>query len=388
MQDELRSISLVENWMLNSGIQNISENKLFRGGFNSWFDTEKKYYPFIYSEITGYGITTLLFLNSMYKKSVLVSRAKLAADWIIANALNESGGVKTRLYYDSGNEDKQYSFNNGMIYAFDSGMILTGLVNLYNETRDSKYLEASKRIADFLVDCMISKEGHIFPMYNPSEKTTAVTYDKWSTQFGSFHSKIFIGLLKLSEAIKSDKYADAVSKSLKNIFDFQRNDGRFITDTKTGKTHLHPHLYSAEGLLYAGIKTNDQKLIDKSANAIKWLMDNQPHDFSIPQVFLKDGFIKYERYDVVSQFVRLGSFFIQNNYIDIDYQKNIDTAAKKLLSMQNTNGQQNGGFFYGFDETGKMLQHLNSWCTMFAVQAMDFYHKLKNNKTIKIDFLI
>jgi len=51
------------HWLINSGIQNKKGNR--SGSVNAWFDTKRKKYSFIYSEINGYFITMMVFL---YKK--------------------------------------------------------------------------------------------------------------------------------------------------------------------------------------------------------------------------------------------------------------------------------------------------------------------------------
>ena len=58
------AVKKTTDWVLYSGIQNTEGGLSKIGGFNSWFDTEKKNYRYIYSEITGYGLTTLAYLYS------------------------------------------------------------------------------------------------------------------------------------------------------------------------------------------------------------------------------------------------------------------------------------------------------------------------------------
>lgn len=53
----------------------------------------------------------------------------------------------TRYYlYDAKGQDG-YSFDSEIIYTFDTGMVLYGLINLYRVTKDEKYLNASITIA-------------------------------------------------------------------------------------------------------------------------------------------------------------------------------------------------------------------------------------------------
>lgn len=388
MDNELESILLAREWILNSGIQNLNSNRTLKGGFNSWFDIEKKSYPFIYSEITGYGITTLLFLDSAFKNDIFISRAKLAAEWVILNALHTSGGVKSKYYYDKSAEDDQYSFERGFLYSFDSAMVMNGLINLYETTKISLYLTTAQKIANFLIDKMMTKDGTFYPLYDQTSQSPKNTYDKWSTQPGGFHSKILIGLSKLAGITKDEKYIDVIKKSQDTLIKFQKSDGRFVTNKKDGSTNLHPHCYSIEGLLYVGVKFKDDKLMERLRKSVEWIFDNQLDDFSIPQSFSNGVPLEYERSDITAQAIRLGSFFIQNKYLDAGYMKNLNASKDRLLSFQNMNNGQGGGFFYGFDQNGIKLMHLNSWCTMFSIQALNFYHSLKSKQQINLNLII
>ena len=69
----------VAEWLVNSGIQ--AEN----GGYYAWFNSTEARYSFLYSEITGYAITSLLFLNKLFRDEHYLLSAKKAANWIIKN---------------------------------------------------------------------------------------------------------------------------------------------------------------------------------------------------------------------------------------------------------------------------------------------------------------
>ena len=88
-------------WVLESGIQNLDKDQKTNGGFNGWFDVSSKSYPFIYSEITGYGMSSMVYLKKIYRSDIFLSRAIEAARWTIKNAITPEGGVLAKYYYDS-----------------------------------------------------------------------------------------------------------------------------------------------------------------------------------------------------------------------------------------------------------------------------------------------
>jgi len=357
------SISLAKDWLLNSGIQNLKGEH--KGAFNSWFDIDKKNYPYAYSEITGYGITTLLFLYKLDKDNIYLERAKMAASWLMNKATHKSGGILCRSFYKE--KDFMGSFENEEIFLFDCGMVLNGLTNLYDITKDKTYLDYSIKLAEFMLK-MQKPDGSFYAVYNGKNKSLTDDGEKWSTQSGAFHNKLAIGLLKLHEITKDEKYKKSASKVCDYSLKFLKDDGRFVTFSKTGNSLFHPHCYAAEGLYVAGTYLNNKKYLDVSKKSTIYLFNNQLDNFGIPQMFKDNSFIEFERTDILAQTLRLGVLY--SKYID---KKKIESLEERLLKFQNLKNEQKGAFIYGYDDSGKKYEHLNSWCTMFALQALLIY---------------
>jgi len=370
-----KAITMAKNWVLNSGIQNMTGNNC--GGFNSWFDTKTGKYPYVYSEITGYGITTLLFLKRVFNEDY-DDRARLAADWLINNAASDRWGVKTRHYQQDMAEFESYSFERGKIYAFDNGMVLYGLINLYKDCKDEKYLEFSKKIADFLINTMRKDDGTFFASYDPKTRDREDLPAKWSSQSGSYHAKIALGLTDLYDVTKDDSYKDVVLDLCRASMTFQDPTGRFITSREDKSTHLHPHAYSAEGLLYAGMYFNKDEFISSAEKAVMWALDNQYEDGGIPKKFVNSGFIELYRSDVLAQILRLAVILKGLGRLDQKHAAMMEKLKNKLLNFQHDSDDlQAGGFYYGFTLDGVKKKHINSWCSMFALQALIMYDEGK-----------
>lgn len=373
-------VNLAKGWLLNSGIQNIDKDEKINGGFNSWYDITDKSYPFIYSEITGYAITTLLYLNKIRGEKILVKRAILAANWLIKNAFHRCGGVKTRYYYDKSSAPLSYSFEGEIIYIFDNGMVLFGLLNLFRETGGAKYLDAAKKIANFLIKSQ-KQNGLFYATYNAQTNEFEDPLQKWSTQSGSYHAKLALSLLGFYDIVKKGVYKERAKKICYRALKFQNKNGRFITFRDSAGTHLHPHSYSAEGLLYAGIKLNKERFIVSAAKACKWALNYQLDNGGLPSLFIDGKFVFHERSDVLAQILRLGMILCQLERLDEEYIVKLKKLKRRLCSFQylgNKNKDQIGGFFYGFENN--RLNHLNSWCTMFALQAINMYEEFFENE--------
>ncbi|MFH1837577.1 MAG: glycoside hydrolase family 88 protein [Candidatus Omnitrophota bacterium] len=374
-------ICMAKDWLLNSGIQNTDGKN--QRGFNAWFDLETAEYPYIYSEITGYGITTLLYLKKFFDEE-FSSRAISAADWLIDNAMDESGGVKTRYYHEAMDETDIYSFENGNLYAFDNGMVLYGMINLYKDSRDEKYLKISKKVASFMIDHMRKSDGFFYASYNPKTKEREDSSRKWSTQSGSYHAKLALGFTDLYEVTKEEMYKDVTISLCEKAIELQDVSGRFITSRADNSTHMHPHAYSAEGLLYTGIYFEENDLIDSAERAVKWSLDSQNPDGGIPKKHDGQDFVNLYRTDILAQILRLGALLKSLGRLDEIYSSKLEKLRNSLLFFQyKENDRQKGGFYYGFTLDGKKKEHINSWCSMFALQALIMYEEfyVKNNST-------
>ena len=392
-------------WILYSGIQKERGDSGIQpdhqsGGFYSWYNMQKQTYPFVYSEITGYGITTLLFLKQFSAdsksditefnelSSFLCEKAKNAADWIITHALDMSGGVYTRQYTDSSESEQFYSFTRGNILAFDTGMVLFGMASLYEQTKDQRYRSACVKMADFLISLQ-KRDGSLYAYYNPETKEKFDIEDKWSNQSGSYHAKTGMGLWATFAITGDECYKESAIRLCDYALTNQKPEGRFVTSRKDHSTHQHPHSYAAEGLFYVGLRLGKTEYIKAAIRAVNWSFETQKADWGIPQIFLGDSvlgddpanpknFLEHERTDIMSQVLRLG--YIVNTCLDEKIcgtenalripDEKLHNLKEKLVSYLLSSGPQAGGLLYGYDENGIKHSDVNSWCSFFAIQAL------------------
>lgn len=372
MTEIYKNIELAKNWLLNSGIQNLEGEH--KGAFNSWFDVDKKNYPYAYSEITGYAISNLVYLYDLTKNNIFLERAKLAADWLMNKATHSFGGILCRLFYRE--TEFMGSFENEEIFLFDCGMVLNGMTILYETTKDKKHLQYCEKLADFMINKQ-KKDGSFYAVYDAKNNKLVDDGEKWSTQSGAYHNKLAIGLLKLYDLTKNEKYKIAAIKVCDYSLKLFGEDGRIITFSKTGDSLFHPHYYAIEGLYVAGNYLKDKNYLELAKKAAQYLFNHQKDNGGIPQMFKDNRLIKFERTDILSQALRAGILF------DIKKDK-LEKLKNRLLEFQNLNEEQKGGFRYGFDNKGNKYEHINSWCTMFALQAL-VLHKQFIEGNIKFD---
>ena len=123
---------------------------------------------FLFTEVTGYSILDQLLLHSLTLRQCHLNAARRAADWIITKAVDPSGGVLTRFYFDQDErlELVNKSFSGRRIYSFDTAICLSGIAALYKATKHKPYLEAAARMGRYLVDIASNGAGEVIAIYD------------------------------------------------------------------------------------------------------------------------------------------------------------------------------------------------------------------------------
>ena len=129
------------------------------GGFFGFQNTSKPLRktdkPFIFYEITGYGINLLLKLNHWYGDSKFVELAKKAGEAILLAQIKNkdskvSGAIYDRFYPQ---EDKFFE----TFHAYPNAVCAGALCELYQQTKDKKYLDSARSIKDWLFQIIVKK---------------------------------------------------------------------------------------------------------------------------------------------------------------------------------------------------------------------------------------
>jgi hypothetical protein len=270
------------------------------------------------------------------------------------------------------NFDQKGELSN-QIYAFDNGIIIIGLLNLYKITTDPNLLTVANSMTEALIERFFdgSKLTAILDRsYEPIVNNSPII--KWSTISGAYHSKLAIGFLELSRLTNNMLYAKVSNSLCDYAKTLQKSDGRFITNPDSDVTYLHPHLYACEGLIYAGIRQSSESYYIAGLKGVLW---------AIEQVNLTTGGLprdtgrrrSIEQSDCIAQLLRLSLIcrsqlkrYRKGSFID----KVIDKLCSRLLDFYIPHGEDQGGMRYHL-----ALESACSWCTMFSMQAFGLWRK-------------
>ena len=383
-------------WLLYSGIR--IKNGSNKGAIYGWKNLNPPSYPFIYSEITGYAITSYVYIYSELLDYEALSAAKDCAYWLIQNISKNKSSTSFLLpagVIEVPNFNQKGDLSN-QIYAFDNGMVILGLLNLYKVTKDQNLLTAAEKIAKSLVDVFFDGSKLVAVL---DRSCNTISSDscrdnhgiKWSCVSGPYHSKLSLCLLELSSLTNNNYYADISDSLCKFALKLQHADGRFITNPdQENITFLHPHLYACEGLIYAGIRHSNNDFLLAGIKGIVWAMN---------QINLSTGGLprntvegSSEQSDCMAQLLRLliicdsqiQEFMKNSNYV----RSAIEKIHQRLMDFYLAEGTDRGGIRYQ-----NCLDTACSWCTMFTMQALRLWTKRiefenKNNDKKWVDFYI
>jgi len=156
-----------------------------------------------YPETTGYIISTLLDYHKFSGEQSWRDLALRAADWLLSIQAEEGGWQGLQIGEKCG------------LRVFNTGMILDGLMSVYRETRDEKYLRAGLRGANWMLEQRNAE--YIFSNNNVSGGATLDTL-------------VCAGALMVYQHTDSENqklYFNEVRKSLDAYLAFQQENGWF-----------------------------------------------------------------------------------------------------------------------------------------------------------------
>ncbi len=364
----------LKNWLLNSGIQSMDDD-FTKGSMRIYYNFKTDSYAFAYSELTGYAITSFLYINEFEPDPLLIERAKLAADYIINLAeKNIYGAIDDRFFYDS-------KTMRPWLFSFDNGICLNGLVNLYRYTNEKKYLEIAEKIANWLINNMQKPDGSFHAAYDYEKGKIIEDISAWSLHSEPHHAKIAIGLLNLYEITKNSLLKEKALKICDWALKKQQNNGRFPTFQKIENTQVHAHLYAAEALLYTGLKYQNKQYLKSSQKATEWILSLQFQNGAFPRQFIDGKVIPEESIYELIQTLRL--WLLHDLFTGYKFENgDLNRAIKRLLQYQCRKGnpKMKNGLYFQMKENEITLPHINGGAPLAAIQVLIIYYQKLFNK--------
>jgi hypothetical protein len=366
-------------WLITSDIR-IKDGKN-KGALYGWKNLSDSSFPFVYSEITGYAITAFVWLYSEIGDPIALRAAKEASEWI-KNNMNPYLVVArlTNGFTDSTPSE--------LLYSFDNGMIMIGLINMYRQTGQRHFLGLAKKIMDSLIRHFFDGEKLIARLdncYGPLTSDSEGNIVKWSTISGAYHCKLSVGLLELAKATHNELYKEVSNSLCEYAIKLQKSNGQFITNPGSNISYLHPHLYACEGLIYSGLKQSNDLHYGAGINGIRWAIEKLLSK-NTPALCRDTQSTSVEQSDCTAQLLRLLILCRSTlrNYLKPSVLENTaERLLSRLFDFYIPTGDGKGAMRYQLAlETGC------SWCTMFSMQALRVWTMRNSKNPTWIDYFV
>ena len=360
------SFEQVKNWLINSKIFVSDSSNENYGAVHSFYDEQKNEFAFLYPEITGYYISSMRFLYEHEKNSKFIEYAKASSFWLLK--IHEKYGGVIQGISPQGDVQK-------FVYSFDTGICVKGLLDCYNLTNDEKLLSYGKQLNQWIIDNTIDENGSVKPLLNLETSEFETDKNVWYKRPGCLHIKLAIPLLELYKITNDELLLNSAKKICNTISDFQNSDGSIVLHKGEKIINLHTLSYALEGLIYAYDVTKDKNYLSCVKNALNWCSKKIEKDGSI-DLWFNSKYTSKSSYPI-AQIIRLELLAakIENSKPNDEY---LEKLYSFLLSLQSSNNQSNanGGFYEEFYKSifsWKKRYRVNSWASMFALQALYWY---------------
>ena len=223
------------HWFLQSGIQEA------HGGVARYYRSDLRQNARVSTEITGYAVSTLVFLNQRTGDSAYLDAALRAARFL------------TRIAWDGRLGTFPFEQLNGtpgpaFAYFFDCGMIVRGLLSVWRVTQDVEFRDAAIAGGRAMLSDFPGPDA-IHPILALPQKQPIAWEARWSASPGCYQLKSATAWYELFEVTGESAFLTGYESALEAALD---SHGEFLpgaTDQERVMDRLHPYTYFLEGLL-------------------------------------------------------------------------------------------------------------------------------------------
>lgn len=336
-------LPLVARWFLDSGIQEES------GGVARYYLIDQGRNARISTEITGYALSTYLYLHKITGDERHLEAALRAGRFLCDRAWDRSAGIFPFEWSGSG------VLPEGRAYFFDCGIIARGLMKLHAATGCQEYLDRSVQCADAMLRDFVNGQD-IEPILELPSKRPTPRDERWSRSSGCYQLKSALAWLEVGEKTSERRLVDAYERALQLAMS---GDERFLTAEAPQERvmdRLHAYSYYLEGLLPRSGRPEVRRAlaggIDKAGRHLREVRST------------------FERSDVSAQILRIRLHTAQSGAVAMDKASAEEEAGWAAeFQMSTSDPATNGSFCFG-RKGSTMLPFANPVSTAFGMQGL------------------
>jgi hypothetical protein len=339
---KLEPLTRAGRWFIDSGIQHPN------GGVARFYRADVGRNRAISTEITGYAASAFQYLYSATGDPAFQERARLAAHFLARDAWDAAA---QHMPFEHGPEAEP------MLYFFDCGIIVRGLLAVWRETREEVLLARAVECGQAMLrDFATGSEIH--PILTLHGKEPVARDWRWSRNPGCYQLKAALAWRDLA-AITGDREFNRA---------YHRHLERSLIDGASflpGNPHpervmdrLHAFCYFLESLLS---HLDDDRCALAFADGVARVSS-----------LLREISPKFARSDVYAQLLRARLWGARTLPLDTTAAQQ-EVAALATFQMRSEDRRIDGGFSFGTLD-GKLIPHINPVSTAFAIQALHMWH--------------
>jgi hypothetical protein len=339
-------------WFLHSGIQEAA------GGVARYYRSDLHQNAPVSTEITGYSVSTLLFLYNRTGQTEYLEAALRGARFLTRNAWDARLGAFPFEYSANGGRSGE------LAYFFDSGIIVRGLLGAWRVSKEPEFRDAAIKAGQAMLADFRAHDA-IHPILALPEKRPLAPEPRWSSSPGCYQLKSAMAWYELFETSGETDflraYESAVETALANDHDFLAGE----TSRAKVMDRLHAYLYFLEGLL---------PVLNRSecARAFHSGIDRAG-------AYLRDIAPEFARSDVYAQLLRARLFGEALGSIPFDHAAAAYEAGEAAaFQLESNDPRVDGGFGFG-RKGGAQMPFVNPVSTAFCLQALTLWNDRKNN---------
>lgn len=330
------------------------------GGVARYYRSDARQNARISTEITGYAVSTLLFLYQRTNDSAYLDAGLRAARFLTRHAWDARLG--TFPFELNGTSES------ALAYFFDCGIIVRGLLSAFRVTGDIEFRDAAIAGGRGMLADFPSAIG-LNPILALPHKRPFPWEPRWSARPGCYQLKSAMAWHELFEVTGESAFLDGYEAALQAALE---NDRAFLPGTPERERvmdRLHAYAYFLEGLL---------PVIDRPecAAALQNGVDRVAG-------YLRQIAPLFARSDVYAQLLRVRLIGEAQGVLPPDPSGHASHEAQQAASFQieSRDPRLAGGFLFGRKQ-GEDLPFVNPVSTAFCLQALALWDDRASGRTL------
>lgn len=310
-------------------------------------------YQLLSTEITGYAVSTLVYLHSTCGGERYLQAAASAAAYLCHEAWDPVLETFPCDRSPEGDHPEPYA------YFFDCGIVVRGLLALWRASGDSRARDIAIRCGLAMGRDFDSGDGDFHPILHLPDKSPAPREPRWSRSAGCYQLKSAMAWQELFEETADERfrhwYDQVLADSLRTHASFLpgADDENQIMD------RLHAYCYFLEGLLPRAYQAECAEAMRRGIACVsRYLREIGP---------------RFARSDVFAQLLRArlnadGAGVLPADRVAAQWE------AEQLMTFaaESLDQRVHGGFYFG-RRNGAPVPHINPVSAGFALQALTMW---------------